>query len=98
MTKGHYHTILNTAEVYYCISGEGYLLMEDSEGNTQAVKLEKGVACYVPPCFAHRSVNTGESPLVTFFVFRADAGHDYGTIETKGFRKLLGFVKMINRF
>jgi glucose-6-phosphate isomerase, archaeal len=24
---------------------------------------------------------------VTFFVYRADAGHDYGTIETKGYRK-----------
>ena len=26
---------------------------------------------------------------MTFFVFRADAGHDYGTIETKGYRKLV---------
>jgi len=24
-----------------------------------------------------------------FFAFRADAGHDYGTIEEKGFRKLV---------
>jgi glucose-6-phosphate isomerase len=24
-----------------------------------------------------------------FFVFRADAGHNYKTIETKGFRKLI---------
>ena len=28
-------------------------------------------------------------PLVTFFAFRGDAGHDYGKIESKGFRKLI---------
>ena len=27
--------------------------------------------------------------MVTFFCFRGDAGHDYGTIETKGYRKLI---------
>ena len=27
--------------------------------------------------------------MVTFFVFRGDAGHDYGTIETKGYRNLV---------
>ena len=31
----------------------------------------------------------GDWRLVTFFVFRADAGHNYGTIEEKGYRKLL---------
>ena len=34
-------------------------------------------------------INTGKEKLVTFFVFRADAGHDYGTIEQKGYRKLV---------
>ena len=24
-----------------------------------------------------------------FYTFAADAGHDYGTIETKGYRKLI---------
>ena len=26
---------------------------------------------------------------MTFFVYPGDAGHDYGTIEVKGFRKLI---------
>jgi glucose-6-phosphate isomerase len=39
--------------------------------------------------YAHRSINTGKTPLVTFFVFRGDAGHNYATIETKGYRKLV---------
>lgn len=89
MTKGHFHTILDTAEVYYCLSGKGAMLTESPEGDVVLHPLVPGQALYVPPRYAHRSINTGVEPLVTFFVFRADAGHDYGTIETKGYRKLL---------
>lgn len=89
MTKGHFHTILDTAEVYYTLSGRGLMLTESPEGDVVLQKLEPGKACYVPRSYAHRSINVGSEPLVTFFVFRADAGHDYGTIETKGYRKLV---------
>jgi len=88
-TKGHFHTILDTAEVYYTLSGIGYMMMENPEGEWNACKLEPGKMVYVPPRFAHRSINTGSVPLVTFFAFRGDAGHDYGSIEVKGFRKLV---------
>jgi glucose-6-phosphate isomerase len=89
MTKGHFHTILETAEVYYCLGGHGYMLLESPEGDWSAQELTPGVMVYVSPRYAHRSINVGDSPLVTFFCFRGDAGHDYGTIETKGYRKLL---------
>jgi len=89
MTKGHFHTILETAEVYYALSGEGGMLLESPEGDTSFQILSPGKALYVPPRYAHRTVNTGKLPLVSFFAFRADAGHDYGTIETKGYRKLI---------
>jgi glucose-6-phosphate isomerase len=90
MTKGHFHTILETGEVYYCLSGHGYMLLENSEGDWRALELTAGNAVYVPKGYAHRSICVGkDEPLVTFFVFRADAGHDYGSIETKGYRKLL---------
>jgi glucose-6-phosphate isomerase len=90
MTKGHFHTILETAEVYYCLSGQGYMMMENPEGDWRALALEAGKAIYVPARYAHRSINVSpDKPLVTFFVFRADAGHDYGSIESKGYRKLL---------
>lgn len=89
MTKGHFHTILDTAEVYYCLAGEGVMLMENPEGDVRTEKMAKGMSVYVPGRYAHRSINTGNEPLVMFFVFRSDAGHDYGTIETKGYRKLL---------
>jgi glucose-6-phosphate isomerase, archaeal len=90
MTKGHFHTILDTGEVYYCLSGHGYMLMENPEGDWLALELNAGKVVYVPKRYAHRSVCVGKAePLVTFFVFRADAGHEYGSIETKGYRKLL---------
>ena len=33
MTKGHFHNIMDTAEVYYCLSGCGYMMMETMRGN-----------------------------------------------------------------
>ena len=89
MTKGHFHTKLATAEVYYTLSGEGCMVMENPEGDTLEMPLVKGQALYVPRRYAHRSVNTGKDPLVMFFTFQADAGHDYGTIETKGYHKMV---------
>lgn len=90
MTKGHFHKELATGEVYYCLSGRGCMMMENPEGDWEVRELKPGCAVYVPPCYAHRSINTSpDETLVTFFAFRADAGHNYGTIEEKGFRKLV---------
>ena len=89
MTKGHFHTILDTGEVYYCLSGHGYMLLESPEGDWSLQEMTAGEAVYVPKRYAHRSINIGDTPLVTFFVVRGDAGHDYGTIETKGYRNLV---------
>ncbi len=87
MTKGHFHQVLETAEVYYCLSGQGLMVMETPEGETSVAALVPGALLYVPPRWAHRSVNTSpDEDLVTFFVYPAHAGHDYGTIETQGFR------------
>ena len=89
MTKGHFHTVLETAEVYYTLEGEGFMVLEDPSGDTMELALSKGQAVYVPRSYAHRTVNTGEKPLILFYTFAADAGHDYGTIETKGYHKLI---------
>ncbi len=90
MTKGHFHSILDTAEVYYCLRGEGYMVMETPEGDTSVEPLSPGKVLYVPPRWAHRSVCTSrQEDLVTFFIYPGNAGHDYGTIERQGFRKLV---------
>lgn len=90
MTKGHFHEVLGAAEVYYCLSGHGYMLMETPEGDWEVAEMKPGKAVYVPGRYAHRSINVSNTEVLkTFFVFRADAGHDYGTIEKNGFRKLV---------
>ena len=45
--------------------------------------MEKGKALYVPRGYAHRTINTGDEILTAFYVFDADAGHDYGTMKPK---------------
>ncbi len=87
MTKGHYHTVAETAEVYLCLRGKGYMLMKTVEGECRAEYMERGRMLYVPPYWAHRSVNVGDEPFITFYVYPGDAGHNYGDIETEGFPK-----------
>lgn len=90
MTKGHFHEVLDTAEVYYCLKGRGLMLMETPEGEVATEPMTPGRVVYVPPRWAHRTVNTDDrEDLVMFFVYPAHAGHDYRTIEVQGFRKLV---------
>jgi glucose-6-phosphate isomerase len=90
MTKGHFHAVLDTAEIYHCLRGSGVMVMETPEGESAIQELEPGRILYVPPRWAHRSVNTSfDQDLVTFFIYPANAGHDYGSIEYQGFRKLV---------
>ena len=85
MTKGHYHKVPDTAEMYLCIRGEGYMLMKLPTGESAYERFLPGRMVYVPPFWGHRSVNTGDEPLITFYVFPAEAGHNYGDIEKEGF-------------
>jgi len=89
MTKGHFHATLDTAEIYYCFRGEGFMLMETPEGDWSIEDLRPGNVLYIPPRWAHRSINTGPQDLVTYFVYPGHAGHDYGAIEQYGYRKLV---------
>lgn len=87
MTKGHYHEVLETAEIYLCLTGEGFMMMKTPTGEVRIEEFKRGRMVYVPPCWAHRSINTGKTPLVSFCAYPADAGHNYGDIATEGFPK-----------
>jgi glucose-6-phosphate isomerase len=89
MTKGHYHVVMDTSEVYLGLEGNGYLLMQTKDGDFEALPMEKGTIAYVSPHWAHRTVNTGNGPFVFFAVWPGNSGHDYGTIEKSGFSKLV---------
>jgi glucose-6-phosphate isomerase len=85
MTRGHYHLVAETAEIYLGLAGEGLMLTKLPDGSCRHQPIARGRTVYVPPGWAHRSVNTGDEPLVSFCVYPAEAGHNYRDIETEGF-------------
>lgn len=88
-TKGHYHTKERTSEVYVGLSGEGIILMQDREGKTFTEEIRPKTVVYIPPGFAHRSINTGKAKLVFLAIYPSDSGHDYETIMRTGFAKIV---------
>jgi glucose-6-phosphate isomerase len=89
MTKGHFHGKIDRAELYYGLRGEGMLVMETPDGRSEARRMSPGVAAYVPPYYAHRTVNIGSEPFVFLACFPADAGYDYATIAERGFASIV---------
>ena len=66
-TKGHFHKVLETAEIYMTFRGHGYMMMETPEGEWAAEELSPNRILYIPPRWAHRSINVGIEDLVMFF-------------------------------
>jgi glucose-6-phosphate isomerase len=90
MTKGHLHAWRAAAEVYIGLSGAGAMLLEHEQtGETHFVPLAANSIVYVPGCTAHRTINTGDTPLVYLGVYPAGAGHDYAPIAARNFRKMV---------
>ena len=89
MTKGHFHTQRDRAEIYIGLSGEGRLVMATEDGRHAVETMRQGTVNYIPGGWAHRSVNVGEDPLVFFAAYIGDAGHDYEAIERRGFPVLV---------
>jgi glucose-6-phosphate isomerase len=87
MTKGHLHLWREAAEFYIGLTGEGVMLLEDeATGESRMVPLLPHHAVYVPGRTAHRTMNTGRTPLTYIGVYPAKAGHDYSAIAVKNFR------------
>jgi len=86
MTKGHHHR-RDTAEIYVGMSGSGLMIMETRAGDFASAELLPSAAVYVPPGWAHRTVNTAGTPLVFLAAYPGDAGHDYESIERRGFSR-----------
>ena len=87
MTKGHYHAVVETGETYLGLRGQGLMLMKTSDGVCRWEEFAPGRLIYVPPYWAHRSVNTGTEPLISLCMYPGDAGHSYGDIKSEGFSK-----------
>jgi glucose-6-phosphate isomerase len=88
-TKGHYHAKGECAEIYTGITGTGLLLMQTREGEIHTIEMTRGVAAYVPPFWAHRTINVGSDNFAFYACYPADAGYDYAAIADKGFASLV---------
>jgi glucose-6-phosphate isomerase len=84
MTRGHLHALADRAELYYCLTGRGVMLMETIDGRSRTVELTAGKAVHIPGHWVHRSVNVGPEPFSTLFCYPVDAGQDYQIIERAG--------------
>lgn len=89
MTKGHYHEDKNASEVYICLDGDGRIIMQNLLGDVIVAKFEKDYVVFVPPGYAHRTVNVGNTPLKFIAIYPSNAGHDYSSILNIGFKKLV---------
>jgi len=89
MTRGHYHALEATPEVYFCLAGRGCFVMETRQGAAAEEFVEPGHAVYIPPGWAHRSVNVGPADLVFFYACPGGAGHDYATFARQGFGRIV---------
>ena len=84
MTRGHYHTKAYP-EIYILLKGKGILLVQNRE--CISIKLKKNKIYYLAPRFAHRTINLGKTKLEILTIESAKAGHRYGKIKKRGFRK-----------
>lgn len=82
MTKGHQHPDPQ-GEIYLGLGGVGGLLMFDGE-RTAWLDMAEGVIGYIPPGWAHRSVNVGDSDYRFLAVYPGSAGHDYQWVLDHG--------------
>ncbi len=82
MTKGHAH-VEREGELYVGLSGRGLLLLYDGN-EPRWVEISPGRAGYIPPGWAHRTVNVGDEPFRFLAVYPGDAGHDYDFVLERG--------------
>jgi glucose-6-phosphate isomerase len=86
MTRGHVHAKREEPEVYVGLRGRGIMLMQREDGSlSSSADLSGECLVYVPGHTAHRTINTGDEPLVYLGIYAAEAGHDYETLRTKNF-------------
>lgn len=90
MSKGHYHVVPACVKVYLAITGSGYLLMQNEQGDTMEVAMTPGTVAYCAAGWAQRTVNVGNEPFAYFKYWPADAGHDYDRVLDEG-----GFLKRV---
>ena len=87
MTRGHWHLKPTHGELILVVSGTGLVVLMDHDRMTTTVELSPGVTYHIDGTLAHRTVNTGDVPLVFWCAWAADCGHNYESILQDGFSR-----------
>ena len=82
-TKGHQHP-RPEGEIYLGLEGEGGLLLFDGT-DVEFLAVTPDRIGYIPPGWAHRSINVGAADYSFLAVYPGGAGHDYGWVLEHGF-------------
>jgi glucose-6-phosphate isomerase len=85
MTRGHFHAKRDRGEYYTTVQGQGMLVLMSEERLSRVEIMSPGSLHYIPGHTAHRTVNTGETPLIFWACWPSDAGHDYEIIAKQHF-------------
>lgn len=85
MTRGHFHAKRDRGEYYTTAQGTGMLVLMGEDRMARAEAMSPGSLHYIPGYTAHRTLNTGDGPLIFWACWPSDAGHDYETIARHGF-------------
>lgn len=96
MTRGHWHQKPSHGELVMTVSGTGEILLsepvdpEAADGErkplrTRSEPMYPGSVHYIDGRLAHRTINTGDAPLVFLCAWPGDCGHDYESILRHGF-------------
>ncbi len=89
LTKGHFHADDYGDEIHITLSGQGLLLLFNKDGSCQTFEMLADKMNYLPGNLAHRTINTGSTPLVFVGFWPPKIIHDYETILQNGFPKLV---------
>ena len=84
-TRGHFHANPDGPELCVCVSGSGALVLMSPDRNTWIEEMRPGRVLPVSPATAHRAANTGDETLVFVSYWASEIGHDYQTIQSRGF-------------
>ena len=87
MTRGHWHLKTTHGELIVCVSGQGLVVLMDVDRVITTVDLAPGVTYHIDGTLAHRTVNTGNEPLIFWCAWAADCGHEYESILRDGFSR-----------
>jgi len=77
MTRGHRHLKPTHGEMIFCVQGSGLLVLMDDAGVTTRHTLQPGTTLWIDGRLAHRTVNTGDVPLIFWCAWPNDCGHNY---------------------